>query len=70
MDALSDGENPGRRNAAVEALVRRGDAVVDALADSEGGSSDAEPDALTACGATTCPIGFNCTDEICEDDAA
>jgi len=29
--ALSDGENPGRRNAAVEALVRRGESVVDPL---------------------------------------
>jgi HEAT repeat protein len=31
VPALSDGENPGRRNAAVEALVRRGDPAVDAL---------------------------------------
>lgn len=31
VTALSDGENPGRRNAAVEALVRRGESAVEAL---------------------------------------
>jgi len=31
VDALSDGENPGRRNAAVEALIRRGESMVDPL---------------------------------------
>jgi HEAT repeat protein len=34
--ALSDGENPGRRNAAVEALVRRGDSAVDVLLEATG----------------------------------
>jgi len=31
VDALADGENPGRRNAAVEALVELGEKAVDAL---------------------------------------
>ena len=31
VTALSDGENPGRRNSAAEALIRRGESAVDSL---------------------------------------